>query len=148
MKINVLPRPTLLSIIAHARSGALDHAWRLFRRAGYDTDQDDPAVLSVKGRLLKDRALAAEGEERRQLYLLAAQAYTRAGEINGATHPWINAASLSLLAGRVEVAHTLAQKVLERLDRPEEGADTPYWREATRAEALLLQGAWRRLTPP
>ena len=92
------PHPSLLSIIAYARSGALDHACRLFLEGGFELVDDDPAVLSVRGRLLKDRALAAEGAERRRLYLEAAGAYARAGEIGGATYPLINAATLSLLA--------------------------------------------------
>ncbi len=97
----VLPNtPSLLSIIAHARAGALDHACRLFLEGGFELVNDDPAVLSVRGRLLKDRALAAEGAERRRLYLEAAGAYARAAELGGATYPLVNAATLFLLAGR------------------------------------------------
>ena len=46
----------LSSIVALARAGALDHAWSLFRAAGHDERDDDPAVLTVMGRLLKDSA--------------------------------------------------------------------------------------------
>jgi tetratricopeptide (TPR) repeat protein len=132
--------PSLLSIIAHARSGALDYAWRLLRDAGLDCINDDPAVLSVVGRLLKDQALTATGEERQRLYLEAATAYTRAGEISGATYPLINAATLSLLAGRREQAQTLARLVLLQNQRGKDELETPYYRAATRAEALLLLG--------
>lgn len=141
--------PSLLPIIAHARAGALDHALRLFHDAGLDTLDDDPAVLSLKGRLLKDQARRATGEARRALYARSAEAYGAAGAINWATYPLINAASLSLLAGEPERAGALAEKVLARLDRGDEEPDTPYWREATRAEAELLLGrvheAWLTL---
>ncbi|HEY0300358.1 MAG TPA: TRAFs-binding domain-containing protein, partial [Rhizomicrobium sp.] len=132
--------PSLLSIIAYARSGALDYACRLFLEGGFELVDDDPAVLSVRGRLLKDRALAAEGAERRRLYLEAAGAYARAGEIGGATYPLINAATLSLLAGRREQSKALARKLLERALAGGDELETPYYRAATHAEALLLLG--------
>ncbi len=112
----------------------------MFREAGYEAVEDDPAVLSVRGRLLKDRALAAAGEERRQFYLAAAEAYARAAEIGGTTYPLINAATLSLLAGRREDSRTLAEKVLARTAADEDEPETPYYRAATRAEAWLLLG--------
>ena len=133
--------PALLSIVAYARSGALDHAWRLFAEAGLNRLDDDPAVLSVRGRLLKDRALAAPaGAGRRGYYLDAAEAYAEAGRLGVATYPLINAATLSLLAGQTERSRTLARQVLDRLDRREGEPDTPYYQAATRAEALLLTG--------
>jgi hypothetical protein len=109
----------------------------MFEDAGFGAVDDDPAVLSVRGRLLKDCARRAEGAERRRFFLEAADAYARAGKIGGATYPLINAATLSLLSGRREQAEILARGVLERGDDEEE---TPYYRAATRAEALLLIG--------
>ncbi len=141
--------PSLLPIIAHARAGALDHALRLFQDAGLDAVTDDAAVLSLKGRLLKDQGRRANGEQRRAFYARSAEAYGAAGAMNWATYPLINAASLSLLAGEPERAAALAQKVLDRLDRGDAEPDTPWWREATRAEAELLLGrtheAWLTL---
>ena len=134
------PNTTLLSVIAHARSGAVEQAWHLFREAGFEAARHDPAALSVLGRLLKDRAASAKGAERRQSYRKAAAAYARAGTISGATYPLINAATLSLLAGERNRARTLARQVLERSARDDGEAETPYWREATRAEAHLLLG--------
>jgi hypothetical protein len=128
---------SLLSIIAYARSGALDHATRLFNDAGFDRVSDDPAVLSVHGRLLKDRAAAAPKKDRKRIYREAAHAYERAGRINGANYPLINAATLSLLGGRPSRARELARQILQ--NRTEE-AETPYWRAATLAEAELLLG--------
>ncbi|MBX3479983.1 MAG: DUF4071 domain-containing protein [Caulobacter sp.] len=131
---------SLLSIVAHARAGALEHALRLFQEAGLDERTDDPAVLSLKGRLLKDQARLAEGEERRALYARSAEAYDAAGAISWGTYPLINAASLSLLAGDPDRARALAAKVMSRLDQRDSEPDTPYWRQATRAEAELLLG--------
>ena len=132
--------PSLLTIIAHARSGALDHAWGLLRDAGLDRINDDPAVLSVVGRLLKDKALRAHGPARQQLFVEAASAYARAAEIGGTTYPLINAATLSLLAKQNERAQSLARLIMQQAQSAGDDADTPYYRAATRAEALLLLG--------
>lgn len=133
-------RPSLFSITAHARSGALDHAWRLFREGGYEAIEDDPEVLTVRGRLLKDRALAASGLKRRSLCLAAAAAYAQASELSGGAYPLINAATLSLLADDAGTARARAAELLDRLASGEAEPDTPYWRGATRAEALLVLG--------
>lgn len=134
-------RSALVSIIAHARSGALDHAWAMFVSQGYDAVRDDPAVLTVRGRLLKDRARAASGKARESLFRDAAAAYARAGELEaGATYPLINAATLSLLARDHEGARRLARQALALIDEGRDRPETPYYREATRAEALLLLG--------
>jgi tetratricopeptide (TPR) repeat protein len=95
-------------------------------------------VLSVKGRLVKDQALAASGRQRKLYYAEAARAYARAAAIGGANYPLINAATLSLLAGQRRQSHTLARRILAR--RGSEDAETPYWHAATRAEAELLLG--------
>jgi hypothetical protein len=99
---------------------------------------DDPAALGVRGRLLKDRALAGEGAERRRLFGEAAAAYRSAAARSGATYPLINAASLSLLSGDDEQAQALAGQVLDRIAADPDEPETPYYRAATRAEALLL----------
>ncbi len=130
-------RFAILSIIAHARAGAHARAKAMFAEAGLERVDDDPAVLSVKGRLLKDEALAASGRERKRLYRESARAYARAGELGGASYPLINAATLSLLAGEQREAELLARRILAA-DAGE--AETPYWRAATRAEAQLLLG--------
>ncbi|MDQ4087444.1 MAG: TRAFs-binding domain-containing protein [Pseudomonadota bacterium] len=131
------PLPT---IVALARAGALDHAWAQFCAAGYDRAGDDPAALTVKGRLLKDHALRSEGEERRRYYLQSAQAYRRAAALRPATYPLINAATLFLLSGERAQAEEAAHEVLNRIAREPDEPETPYWRGATEAEALLLLG--------
>jgi len=130
----------LSTIIALARAGALDHAWGQFTAAGYDRDDGDPAALTVKGRLLKDHALRASGEDRRRYYLQSAECYRRAAALQPGTYPLINAATLSLLSGDRGQAEEIAGEVLERIAREPEEPETPYWRAATQAEALLLLG--------
>lgn len=128
----------LSAIIAFARAGALDHAWRQFVAAGHDRDDADPAALTLKGRLLKDRAARSAGEERRRLYLASAEAYRASAALHPATYPLINAATLSLLAGDRVQAAAAARQVLERIEREPDEPETPYYRASTRAEALLL----------
>ncbi|MEO6215280.1 MAG: TRAFs-binding domain-containing protein [Sphingomonas sp.] len=133
-------RSQLLSVIAHARAGALDRAWAMYTAMESPDLDRDPAALAVKARLLKDRALRAGGEDRQRLYAEAAQAYRRAAELGDATYPLINAATLSLLGGDEVASRALATEVLERIDHNPDEPETPYYRAATRAEALLLLG--------
>jgi tetratricopeptide (TPR) repeat protein len=128
-------------ILAYARSGALDRAWAMFEELGLEARRDNPAVLTLHARLLKDRARRGGGEEQRQGYLAAAKAYREAAEISPATYPLINAATLLRLAGMREEAAALAADMLSLMERRPDiaEAETPYYREATRAEALLLQ---------
>ncbi len=133
-----MPATPLSLVIAYARTGAWAFAWECFSASGYDRVTDDASALSVKGRLLKDRALAHPGSERRRLYAEASNAYRSAAAITGATYPLINAATLSLLAGDGIQAGQLAEEVLERIERDPEEPETLYYARATRAEALLL----------
>src|SRR5437868_1493347 len=130
----------LSTIIALARAGALDHAWAQYCAAGYDRDDSDPAALTVRGRLLKDHALRADGEARRAFYLRSAEAYRQAAALQPATYPLINAATLSLLSGDRQRAEEIAQEVLARIAAEPDEPETPYYRAATEAEALLLLG--------
>jgi hypothetical protein len=132
-------KPYLL-ISAHARAGALDSAWALFESAGLGRDRTDPAVLSLKGRLLKDFALRAAPQEKSEYYSTAAQAYELAGTLRPASYPLINAATLSLLAGNEVRAEQLAYQALSLVTAQPDEPETPYYRAATRAEALLLLG--------
>lgn len=129
----------MISILASARSGALDHAWRQFETAGFGPDDPDPAVHTLHGRLLKDRALRASGADRQRLFAQSADAYARADALAAAPYHLINVASMRLLAGDQRAAAQLATEVIARIDRGGDIAETPYFLEATRAEALLLQ---------
>lgn len=133
---------TLSQILSIARSGSPARAWDLFARS--DWDESDPKVLTLKGRLLKDQAKAAQKEHHAakamQLYEQAANAYEQAANIQLDSYPLINAASLALLSGKPERANALASQVITMIeDDPDEG-ENAYWRCATHAEALLLAG--------
>lgn len=132
--------PVLSSILAYVRAGALSQAQRLFREAGLEAVTDQPAVLAVRGRLLKEAALAVTGDARARLQAQAAQAYGAAGALSGETYHLINAAALWRLAGQGAAAEADAARVLEVLERRPDEAETPYWRAATKAEALLILG--------
>lgn len=137
-----MPLAASLPVIAAlARSGAVRRAWELFEAGGWAARTDDPAALSLMGRLLKDRARVAAGAgERVALFGAAASAYAAAHALAPAPYRAINAATARLLAGDPAGAAQGAQAVLDLLDAPTPPADTPYFLAATRAEALLLLG--------
>jgi hypothetical protein len=132
------PANFLITVIAHARAGALDRAWQLLRDAGLDGAVKDPRVLNTRARLLKDQAARQMEGDRSLFYAEAATAYLASAEIRAATYPLINAATLTLLSGNPAKARPLALDVLERVRTHSDEPETPYYREATRAEALLL----------
>jgi len=138
--LNSFDTGVLLRILTLARSGALDRALRLFHGEGLDDVVDDAAVLSVKGRLLKDRARLAQGEDRTHLWRESGEAYALAAELSGWPYHLINAATLSLLGGDAVLARSKASRVLEVLDSGQDISETAYYLFATRAEALLLLG--------
>lgn len=132
-----LPLPALAAL---TRAGATARAWDLFQAGGWDRREGDPAALSLKGRLLKDRARASAGAERSRLFAAAAAAYRAAHALAPAPYRAINAATACLLAGDAAGSAAGASAVLRLLDQAGPNADTPYYLAATRAEALLLLG--------
>lgn len=132
---------TSLSLIRGlARAGATQRAWALFEAEGYATRADDVDALTLKGRLLKDKARLATSEERCCLLEEAERAYAGAAALSPATYPLINAATIALLGGRWEQACSLAKDTLTLLESGHVHGETPYWLAATRAEALLIIG--------
>jgi hypothetical protein len=129
------------AILSLARSGATSRAWEAFASAGLDARADDPAALTLKGRLLKDQARAAAGSERTTLFAESGAAYAAAARLRPTdSYPLINAAAMAVFAGDAASAETLAAMALSLIDDGIDPGETPYWREATRAEALLLLG--------
>lgn len=135
-----VPLTVIRKITRLARTGALDQAWAMLHASGLAMAHDNPRALCLRGRLKKDRAKRAEGAERVGWLEAAAADYCAASKIDGSSYALINAASLSLLAGRKGAAERLAGEVLALLDANPLDAETPYWLEATRAEAYLLLG--------
>lgn len=101
---------------------------------------DDPKALTLKGRLIKDQAKAASGEERLRLFREAGMAYEAACRIQKGSYPLINAAMLALMGGDGDRSRSLAADVITMLEDNPDEAETPYWLAATRSEALLLLG--------
>ena len=126
-------------ILSLARSGATSRAWDAFLSAGLDGAEEVDA-LTLKGRLLKDRAKQAAGAERAALFAQSGAAYAQAARLRPDSYPLINAAAMALFAGDGAVAATIARDVLSLIDGDRSQGETPYWREATRAEAFLLLG--------
>ncbi|MEA3000325.1 MAG: hypothetical protein QOK17_2158 [Sphingomonadales bacterium] len=129
---------SLPAVAALARAGATDRAWQLLIAVRQQGEEAVPASLVLEGRLLKDQAGRTSGEERRRLFLEAAAAYRRAAVEGPGTYPLINAATLSLLAGDRKQVLALAAEVLALIEANPDEPETPYYRAATRAEALLL----------
>jgi len=141
------------AVLSLARVGALDFAWAEYGRYGLDgvsahnfpKDGDTKLledIMSLKGRLLKDMALRASGDERTTYARRSVTAYGRAFAATGGYYSGINVAAMSELGGRSE--RTVADKASAVLDiLPNEKANNKegtYYIEATRAEALLLMG--------
>lgn len=126
-------------ILRIARSGLSDRAWAVFQASGWSR-RTDPEALTLKGRLLKDMALAAAAPQRTALLMDAAASYAEAAEAGPSTYALINAATLSLMAGDVDAARVRAQRVQALLASGAHEPDTAYWLAATRAEAKLVMG--------
>lgn len=127
------------AILSLARSGATSRAWEAFVAAGLGNVEEVDA-LTLKGRLLKDRAKQAAGVQRAALFAQSGEAYRQAASLRPDSYPLINAAAMALFAGDGAAAAALARDVLTLIDGDPLQGETPYWREATRAEALLLLG--------
>ena len=124
------------AVLALARTGATAEAHRRLALSGL-VDSQDEDVAALRARIAKDVALAAEGQERRQLATIAAELY---GDISARTDTYytaINAATLWLVAGDLDRARLLAAHALELAagDREE-----TYYAAATEGEAKLLLG--------
>ena len=127
-------------IVRHARSGSLDRAEALLADYAASYPENDPAVALLAGRLLKERAKRAPPEKAATLFAEASSLYEAAASADQLSYPLINAATLALLAGDAERCETLARRVVVTLEALPDEAETPYWKHATRAEALLLLG--------
>ena len=138
-----------VALLSLANAGSTQLAMRRFRELGIgsETGRDDYDIeewLALKGRLLKDLALAAAPERAPALFVEAGRVYAQAFDHAGGYFPGINAATMLMLGGRREEALPLAQRVLDSLDALAGTATKSdaerYYRCATEAEAALLLG--------
>jgi tetratricopeptide (TPR) repeat protein len=127
-----------LHALALARCGARQRARAILEQLVRDGHRDEE-TWGLLARTFKDEGLAtgdrAALRKARDLY---AEAFRR----SGGTWSGINAACLDLALGEGPAAGEYASQVLALIDAPVPRADVQeaYWREATRAEALLVLG--------
>ena len=124
------------AVLNLAKAGATARAESEFARLGLARSQETE-VAALAARIAKDRALAAPPHEREGLLARAADLYEAAHLRGGGYYPAVNAASLRLLAGQVQAAERLAREVHVLCAN---GADEPYFRAASEAEAALVLG--------
>jgi adenylate cyclase len=129
------PRFRYLQTLALAQMGDTERAEQLYERYGLADLAGDEDALALRGRLHKDRALAAHGEARREQFELASRAYLRAYEAKSGYFPGINAATTAWASGQNETARVLAEQILKH---PELNPPNGFFAAASRAEALVL----------
>lgn len=124
------------AVLALARAGSTEGAQRLFEDYGLaSVDTED--VQALRARMAKDVALDADGAEREREAAHAAALYGAIFEATGGYYSGINAATLTLLAGRADEARTLAESVIEALHHEDANS---YYVAATEAEAAMVLG--------
>jgi tetratricopeptide (TPR) repeat protein len=131
------PRFQFLAALALAQMGDTAGAEGFYRAFALGERPDDEDALALGGRLQKDRALTAEGVERRLRFSLASQTYRRAYAVRSGYFPLINAATTAWAAGDVGAARAMAKEVLKHPDIAKDGRFFPA---VSRAEALILLG--------
>lgn len=125
-----------LEVLTLARLGDTQRALRLYDDYGVGNEGDVDS-LSLKARLLKDLAFEGGGEPNRDKLMAACDLYEAVHQRTNSSYPAINAASLALIAGQTELAHRLAQEVVQET-APDRRSG--YFSLATLAEALAVLG--------
>ncbi len=92
------PDVRFLQALAMARLGDPHAALRIYERNRVEEIGTEDAI-SLKGRLLKDLAVRAEGEDQIRLFRESSEAYNRANQLSDGYFSGINAATTSFLAG-------------------------------------------------
>ncbi|MBA4285375.1 MAG: hypothetical protein C0434_07560 [Xanthomonadaceae bacterium] len=142
-----------LALLSLANAGSTQLALRRYRELGVGGEAGDPynveEWLSLKGRLLKDLALAAPPDKAPALFVESGRVYAQAFDHAQGYFPGINAATMLMLGGRGPEALVLARRVLaslEALDGDTAPSDAEhYYRAVTEAEAALLLGSLERV---
>lgn len=132
------PRFRYLQVLALAQMGDTGRAEALYERYGLGNWAQDEDALALRGRLHKDRGLAAsELTAGRRQFQRASEAYLRAFAVRSGYFPGINAATTAWAAGDPEAARGLA---LRMLIHPDLNPAKSFFASASRAEALTLLG--------
>ena len=136
------PDVRYLQALAMARLGDPHAALRIYERNRVGDIGTEDAV-ALKGRLLKDLAVRAEGPERDHLFREASKAYQQANRLSDGYFSGINAATTSLLAGDQKAARELATAIGLR---PDVAHPDNFFAAASAAEAMLVRGEVERAT--
>lgn len=126
-----------LAALACARMGATAEAEKWLNRIDREALGDSELaaeVWSLAGRIAKER-YALVGTAAKDHARDAIECYARAFGISGSAYPAINAATMAMLAGDMQLAHGLARDGLAAL-----GGDGDHWHHATAGEASLILG--------
>lgn len=148
------------ALLALANAGASQLAMARFVEMGLPNSKDLD-VQCLLARLHKDMGFAQKGDAAKASFLIAFQLYEQAWRMHShspqAYYPAINAAACAAFSGKFEQATQWADVVLNQLhdqlqNQQHNMADPSerYWVNATRIEALLIQGqlgAARALVP-
>ncbi|MEO6929336.1 MAG: adenylate/guanylate cyclase domain-containing protein [Casimicrobiaceae bacterium] len=128
--------------LAHARVGASERAYELLDQAQQASPPATivPEIMSLRGRLWKDRAQSSRAGSRAASVAMAhaRTEYLGAYALAHGAYPGVNVATLSMLLGDRRNARRLAREVIASLatqTRP-----LTCWDHATRGEAELLLG--------
>ena len=128
------------AVLCLARAGAVDFARTEYVRLGLDRVDDDPDIIALGARLLKDVALAARGPRRTAFARASTLRYRALFERFGGLYGAVNAATMTLVAGDRAGARALAAAVLVA-QASELTGEAAYYEAASRAEALFLTGS-------
>jgi class 3 adenylate cyclase len=133
-----------LLAMALARSGATERAHELLTELVLEGHRDEE-TMGPLARTLKDLGLQATDSAERNRYLGDAQReYEESYRRSRGYYAGINAATLSLLLGKLDLARTLARETRDLcLDALKEPAnEDQYWPLATLGEAALILEEW------
>ena len=133
-----------MAALSLARGGSTGAAGKQLQDVMTCITKDDPLymdVLSLSGRIAKDRYGKLKGETRTQAAEGSAKFYAQAFAESGDYFPGINAATMTLVSGDRVGAVTMARQVLAICETQlETAAFDDYWLPATLGEVCLLLG--------
>ena len=134
------------AVLCLLRGGALSSAEAVFADMNL-ADETHEDVLALSGRLIKARIDDRSGIAEPKLFTQAAGHYEQAFNQTGGGYSGVNAASLYWMAGEIDKARRIAQKILTDVAVP--GAENPqdlYYFHATQAECHFLLGDMKAMT--
>ena len=136
------PDTRYLQALAMARLGDPDAALRIYKRNRVEEIGTEDAV-ALKGRLLKDLAVRANGTGQVELFRRSSRAYRQANELSDGYFSGINAATTAFLAGDGDEARELACAISLR---PDVAQPQDFFAAASGAEARLVCGEVEQAT--